>query len=145
MVEGDVDYAVAVLDIEDDGVAADLAPVADDALAVFAASHDSGEINGADFEIACNWDRFLYNWRFKNSGDEDLLPGFQEDPLTVVIGIADGFGQFGRGEVFRALQILAGNGGDALSALGNVNVGAGRGDQGLRGLSLLGGSGFHLH
>ena len=128
MVEGDVDDAIAILDIEDDGVAADLAPVADDALAVLAAGHDSGEINGADFESACNWDRFLYNWRFENSGDDDLLPGFQEDPLTVVIGIADGFGQFGRGEVLSALQIFAGDGGDAVSALGDVNVGAGRSD-----------------
>src|ERR1700679_4045913 len=148
MIEGDVDDAVAILDIEDDGVAADLAPMTADALAVLAAGHDSGEINGADFEIACNWDRFLYNWRFENSGDDDLLPGFQEDPLTIVIGIADGFGQFGRGEVFSALQIFAGDGGGAVSALTDVNVAAGRGDWGLGGLCLflsISGVGFHLH
>ena len=150
--QSNVDDTVAILDIEDYGVAADFAPVADNALAVFAASHDSGEINGADFEIACNWDRFLYNWRFENSGDDDLLSGFQEDPLTVVIGIADGFGQIGRGEVFRALQIFAGDGGDAVSALGDVDVGTGRGDQRFGGLCLLirslissRGVGFHLY
>src|ERR1035437_1182900 len=95
VVEGDVDDAVAILDVEDDRVAADFAPVADDAQPMIAARHHPGQVNGADFEISCNWDRFLYNWRFENSGDDDLLSGFEEDPLTVVVGCADGFGQFG--------------------------------------------------
>ncbi len=61
---------------------------------MIAARHDPGQVNGADFEISCNWHRFLYNSGFENSGDNDLLSGFEEDSLAVVIGVADGFGQF---------------------------------------------------
>src|SRR5271157_3975513 len=95
VVESDVDDAVAILDIEDDRVAADLAPMADDAQSMIAACHYPGQVNGADFEISCNWDSSLYNRRFENSGDDDLLSGFEEDSLTVVVGCAEGFGQFG--------------------------------------------------
>src|SRR5450755_589363 len=123
MVEGDVDDAIAILDIEDNRVAANLAPMMDDAHAVVAARHDSCQINGANFEISCNWDRFLYNCGFENSGDDDGLSGFQEDPLAIVVGVADGPGQFQRGQVFCPLQIFAGDGGNAVSALGNVEVG----------------------
>src|SRR6266481_9567121 len=94
VVEGDVDDAVAILNIEDDRVAADLAPVADDAHSMIAACHHSSQINGADFEISCNWDSLLYNRPFKNSGDDDLLSGFEEDTLAVVISFADGSSQF---------------------------------------------------
>src|ERR1035441_7838011 len=75
VVEGDVDDAVAILDVEDDRVAADFAPMADDAQSMIAARHHPGQVNGADFEISCNWDRFLYNYGFENSGDDDLLSG----------------------------------------------------------------------
>src|ERR1039458_4914899 len=95
VVEGDVDDAVAILDIENDRIAANFAPVSDDALPMIAARHHPGQINGADFEIPCNWDRFLYNWRFENSRDNDLLSRFEEDPLPVMVGGADGFGHFG--------------------------------------------------
>jgi len=94
MVEGDVDDAVAILDVEDDRVAADFPPMADDARSMIAARHHAGQVNGADLEISCNWYRFLYNWRFENSGDDDLLSGLEEDPLPVVVGFTDGFGQF---------------------------------------------------
>ncbi len=94
VVEGDVDDAVAILDVEDDRVAADLAPVADDAHSMIAARHHSGQVNRAHFKISCHRHRFLYNGRFQNSGDDDLLSGFEEDSLAVVVGGADGFGQF---------------------------------------------------
>jgi hypothetical protein len=32
--------------------------------------------------------------RFENSGDYDLLSGFEEDPLAVLVGSAYGFAQF---------------------------------------------------
>src|SRR5580658_103551 len=64
MVKGDVDDAVAILDIEHDRVAANFAPVLDDAHSMIAAGHDAGQVNGADFEISCNWDSLLYNGRF---------------------------------------------------------------------------------
>src|SRR4029077_16597048 len=95
VVKGDVDDAVAILDVENDRVAADFAPMADYAHSMIAARHYPGQINGADFEIPCNWDSLLYNRPFENSGDDDLLSGFQEDALAVVIRFADGSGQFG--------------------------------------------------
>ena len=51
MVEGDGDAAVGVFDIEDDSVAADFTPMADDANPVLAARHDAGEVNGSDLEV----------------------------------------------------------------------------------------------
>ena len=127
MIEGDIDDAVAILDIEDHCIAAHFAPVSDDALAMVAASHHSGQINRAHFEISCNWDGFLYNWRFENSGDDDLLSGLQENSLAIVIGGADGFGQFRwRSGILSASDIYAPPTGCCLH-VGFVNVGARRG------------------
>src|SRR5450631_149222 len=100
VVEGNVDDAIAILYVEHNRVTANIAPMPDNAHSMIAARHHSRQINGADFEIACNWDRFLYNGGFENSGDDDGLSGFQEDPLAIVVGFADGFGQFRRGQVF---------------------------------------------
>src|SRR5712671_5708759 len=143
VVEGDVDDAVAILNVEYDRVATDVAPVADDAHPMIAARHHSSQVNGPDFEISCNWDRFLYNCGFENSGDDDLLSGFEEHPLPVV-GFADGCGEFQRGKVFCPLQIFAGDRREAVSALGEVKIGAGGRDNGRWGLGLFGGVGFRL-
>ena len=94
MVEGNVDDAVTILDVKDNCVAPDFTPVADDTLSVFAPGHDSGQINGAHFEISCNRHRFFYNRRFENSGDDDLFSGFKKNSLTIVIGCANRFRQF---------------------------------------------------
>ena len=51
MIEGDGHAAVAVLDIEDDGVSAHFAPVLDDANSVIAGRHDSREIDGPHFKV----------------------------------------------------------------------------------------------
>src|ERR1039457_6986836 len=143
VVEGYIDYAVAVLDIEHNRVAANFAPMADDAFAVIAARHDSRQINGAHLEISCNRDRFLYNGRFENSGDDDLLSGFQEHSWVVGVGGADRLGEFRVSKVFGSPQILAGDGRDAVAALSLVNVGAGGRNQ-RRGYGLLSGIRFHL-
>ena len=62
VLEGNVDAAVGVLDIEDDGIAANFAPMLDDAKSVIAGRHDSGEVNGADFEVLGNGNRFFGDW-----------------------------------------------------------------------------------
>src|SRR5713226_9417032 len=144
VVEGNVDDAVAILNVEYYRVAADFAPMADDAHPMIAARHHPGQVNGADFEISCNWDRFLYNCGFENSGDDDLLSGFEEDPLPVVVGFADGCGEFQRGEVFCSLQIFACDRREAVSALGDVKIRAGWRNNGRRGFGLLGGISFYL-
>src|ERR1035438_4575285 len=48
VVEGDVDDAVAILDVEDDRVAADFAPMADDAQSMIAARHHPGQVNRSE-------------------------------------------------------------------------------------------------
>src|SRR5258708_38622712 len=145
MVEGDVDNAVAILDVKDHRVAADFTPMADNAHSMMAARHYPGQINGANFEISCNWDGLLYNRRFENSGDDDLLPGFEEHTLAVVIRFADGFSQVRGSEGFCALQIFAGNRRDAVSALGEIKIRAWGRDYGRRGVERFGGIGFNLH
>ena len=92
VIKSDVYDAIAILNIENHGIAANFAPVADDAHPVIAASHHSGQINRAHFEISCNRDGFLYNWRSENSRDNDLFTGLQENSLAIVIGFADGIG-----------------------------------------------------
>src|SRR5690349_12916817 len=49
--EGDVDASVGVLDVEYDSVPSNFTPVLDDAEAVVARGHDSGEVDGADLEV----------------------------------------------------------------------------------------------
>jgi hypothetical protein len=142
MVEGDVDDAVAILDVEDYGVAAHFAPVPDNAEAVLAARHHAGEVDGADFEISCHWDGILYNRRFQNTGNDDGLSGFEEDSLAIVVGFANGVGKFGRSQVLGLAQRLAGDRGYAISTLGLVEVAAGGREDGGRGLGLFGGRRF---
>src|SRR6266446_5049068 len=48
VLEGNGDAAVGVFNVEDYGVAADFAPVADDAESVVAGGHDAGQVNGAE-------------------------------------------------------------------------------------------------
>ncbi len=95
MLEGNVDVAVAVFDVEDYGVASDFAPVADDAESVIAGGHDAGEVDGADFKIFGDGNCFFCDGCGENSGDGDLLAGFQDVGGAVAVGVADGFGQFG--------------------------------------------------
>ena len=92
MLEGNVDAAVGIFDVEDDGVAADFAPVADDAESVIAGGHDAGEVDGADFKIFGNGNGFFDDGRGQDSGDGDLFAGFQDVAGAVAVGLADGFG-----------------------------------------------------
>ncbi len=101
VIEGDVDDAVAILDIEDNRVAPDFTPMSDNARAVITAGHDTGQVNRPDFKISCNWHRLLYNRRFENSGDENLFSGFEENALPIAIRGSDGFRQFEGSQILR--------------------------------------------
>ncbi len=59
MLVGNGDAAIGVFDVEDYGVAADFPPMLNDADAVLAAGHESGEVDGADFEILGDRNRFF--------------------------------------------------------------------------------------
>src|SRR3982750_1202461 len=56
VVEMDVDAPIGILDIENDGIAANFAPMADDSKTMIAARHHSGQVDGANFEILGNGD-----------------------------------------------------------------------------------------
>ena len=99
MFEGDGNAAVGIFDVEDDGVAADLAPVADDAEPVIAGGHDAGEIDGADFEIFGDGDGVLDDGCGEDSGDGDLFAGLENVAGAIAVGGADGVGQFARSEI----------------------------------------------
>src|SRR5580693_5806458 len=90
MLEGNGHAAVGILDVEDYGVAADFAPVADDAESVIAGRHYAGEVDGADLKIAGNGNRFLDDGRGQDSGDGDLLAVFQDVAGAVAVYSADG-------------------------------------------------------
>jgi len=94
MLEGNVDAAVGVFDVEDDGVAADFAPVADDAESVVAGGHDAGQVDGADFEIFGNGDGLLGDGSGEDSGDDDIFVGFENVGGAIVVAVADGVGEF---------------------------------------------------
>src|ERR1700678_1781217 len=97
---GDGYAAVGIFDIEDDGVAADFAPVADDAKSVVAGRHDSGQVDGADFKVFGYGNGFLDDGSRQDSGDGELLTGFQDVAGAVLsVGVANGIGKFRGGQV----------------------------------------------
>src|SRR5215475_10279706 len=77
VVERDVYAAVAVLDIEDHGIAADFAPVLDDAYPVVTSGHHASQIDCAYFKILRDRNGFLDDRRRQNSGHDDLFAWFQ--------------------------------------------------------------------
>src|SRR5580692_3738291 len=125
-----VDAAIGILDIEDDGIAADFAPMLNDADAVIAGGHNSSEVDGAYFEIPGNGDGVLDDRRRENAGDDDLLVGFKDvRRLRFVIDGADRVGEFGRRQIRGPTQVVMGDCGDGFSALGGIDFGAGSGQQ----------------
>src|ERR1700733_13887029 len=93
VLEGNVDAAVGILDVEDHGVAADLAPVLDDAESVIAGGHDAGQVDGADFEIFRNGNRLLGNGGRENPGDDDIFVAVQDvGGIRLVVHGADRVG-----------------------------------------------------
>ncbi len=77
MLEGDIHAAVGILNVEDDGIAANFAPVADDAKSMVAGSHDAGEINRPDFEVFGDRNGLFYDGCSENSRDRNLLARLQ--------------------------------------------------------------------
>ena len=93
VLEGNGDAAVGVLDIENDGVASDFTPVADDAESVIAGGHDAGQVDGADFEVFRDGNGLLGDGRGKDSGDDDVFVGFEDvGAVGLVVHGADGVG-----------------------------------------------------
>jgi hypothetical protein len=95
MLERNVHAAVGILDIEDHGVAANFAPVANDANSVIAGRHDAGQVDRADFKILGHGNCFLDDGRGENSRNGDLLARFQQVTRAVPIRAADRLREFG--------------------------------------------------
>ena len=125
MLESNVHAAVGVFNVEDDRIAADFAPVADDAQSVIAGGHQTGQINGADFKIFGDRNRLLGDGRGENSGDGDLLPGLEKVGVGFSVRGADRLGQFGGSEKGGAAQILPSDGRDCFAALCRVDFSSG--------------------
>ena len=126
VLEGDGDAAVGIFDVEDDRVAADFAPVPDDAESVVAGGHDAGQVDGADFKVFGDGDRLLGDGRREDSGDDDVFVGFQNvGRVRFMVGGADGVGEFGGREVGGVAEVAAGDGRDGFAALRGVDFGAG--------------------
>src|ERR1700683_100014 len=121
MLEGNGHAAVGIFDIEDHGVAAYFAPVADDAESVIAGGHNAGEVDGADFKIFGNGNGFFDDGSGQDSGNGDLFAVLQNVAAAIAIQLADGFGQFRGSQVGSAVQILVGDGGNAFAALRRID------------------------
>jgi len=130
MLEGNGHAAIGIFDIEDDGVAANFAPVADDAESVVAGRHDSGQVDGADFKISGDGHGFFYDGRRKNSWNRDLLAVFQNvagaGAIVFSVGAANGFGQLARRQICSSLQVLMSDCGNAFTALRGISLGGGQ-------------------
>ncbi len=93
VLEGDGDAAVGIFDVEDDRVAADFAPMLDDAESVIAGGHDAGQVDGADFEVFGDGNGFFGDGRGEDSGDDYVLVGLQDVVgVGFVVHGADGVG-----------------------------------------------------
>src|SRR3984957_20361632 len=98
--EGNSDAAVGIFDVEDDAVAADFAPVLDDAESVVAGGHDAGQVDGADFEVSGHGDGLLGDRAGEDSGDDDFFFGFEDvGGVRLMVHGADGVREFGGRQV----------------------------------------------
>jgi len=122
MFEGNGYAAVRIFDVEDYGVAADFAPVADDAESVVAGRHDAGQVDGADFKIFGNGNGFFDDGRGQDSWYRDLLAVFQNVARAVAVYSANGFCKLRRGQVGSPVQVLVGDRGNTFPALRGVNL-----------------------
>src|SRR5579862_1811233 len=116
--------SVGILDIENDSIAADLAPVPNDAQSVIAGSHDPGEINGAHFKIPRHGDALFRDRYRQDAGDSDLFASFQDIARSYrLVRRANRLSELGRGEIRGELQIMASHSGNAVAAPGRVKRG----------------------
>src|SRR5437588_650242 len=77
MIECHVKRAIAILNVEDNGVTAQVMPSADKADAIVASRHGSGEVNGLYFKISGHDGRVLDDWLGFVSRNHQLLTGLQ--------------------------------------------------------------------
>ena len=127
MLEGNRDRAIRVFDIEDDGVAAHVAPVPDDADPVIATCHDAGQVDGSNFKIFADRDRLLDDRCGQNPRNHDIFAGFQYVVLAVAIGATDGFGKLRVSQIRRPAQVMMRYRLGGVPALGGIDLCSRRG------------------
>src|SRR5579862_1220053 len=99
VIEGDVDAAVAVLDIENNGVSAHFPPVLDDPYPVVTAGHNAGQVDSPDLEVLGNGDRLLDDRSGQDARNDDLFASSQVVPGAIAVRLADGLSQFAGSKV----------------------------------------------
>ena len=83
MIESNTQEPIAILYIENDGIAALIVPPPDDSHSGFAARHGSGEVNGLGLEVSWDLNDFSTIGWGSIPGMMSCVPGFGNNPLTV--------------------------------------------------------------
>jgi len=99
VVKGYIQDPVAVLDVENHGVAAQLTPAPDNPQPMVAAGHNTGQINCPNLEVAANGNSLLRNGAVQNPGYVEGVASFDRI-AGFAIGLAAGLGQL-RGGLIR--------------------------------------------
>src|SRR5579864_9294729 len=109
--------AVAVFNVENHRVAAHLPPAVDDAHALFAAGHGSGQVDGAHFKVAFHFDWSFQNGTRQHPGDNNLLSRMQKVAPQTVVSLAHSRFQLGHSHERSLRQVSARYGGETFPAL----------------------------
>ena len=72
MLERNIHAAVAILNIEDNRIAADLTPTPNDPQSTIASRHQTGQVYCADLKITRDGSGLLHDGCIQNSGNHDL-------------------------------------------------------------------------
>src|ERR1700759_2602523 len=77
MIKRNIDAAIAVFYIENNGVSARLVPMSYQFNAMCTAGRSARHINRADFSLFCEWTLLFRNWLWLNAGNQDGLAFFE--------------------------------------------------------------------
>src|SRR5579864_5845011 len=96
MIKRNIYGAVAVLNIEDDGITAGFAPAPYDLDSMIAARHESGQVDSADFKVFGNWNSLFSYGRVQYSRNCKLLSRFYKCAVHIGIHAPNRTSQFRR-------------------------------------------------
>src|SRR5579864_9752897 len=99
MIKRNIYGAVAVLNIEDDGITAGLAPAPYDLDSVITASHQASQVNRTDFKVLGNGNRLFGYRRVQYSRNCKLLSRFYKRAVHIGIHATNRFSQFRRSQI----------------------------------------------
>ena len=83
MLKGNIHRAIAILNIEDHCIPTGCSPALHNLNAVIAAGHQSGQVNGAHFEVFGDYNGFFRDRLIQNSWNRQFLARLQKCPMYV--------------------------------------------------------------